>query len=237
VMEEIENDEEASKRYIETRSRDTVWRFGLFADALSRKYKNEFWDGFGYYDDRNGLGNRYIPMNMPDKIERYNSSNLLRLITDSLNQLFSETAKFLIETLSGYNFKWQTFFESVYPIIDEQLRAFSEKDRSVRDYIADINHIHHHRKDHEENREMYRRITELLRNADNLYTTFADQLKQKFNEQLSHNTVAMSDSIIDEIDKCYVNEGWSIPAYEPAESPIIQIEAPEVFIDYKRYAE
>ena len=227
VMPWIEDDEESEKKYIESRGEEVKWRFYAFTDEFAQKYMNKFENDFDYKncDD------------LPSRLICFKDSNLVYTAVETLNGMFSETENLrLFNDSKICNITWPDVFERAVVDIDKQLKNFIKDDSDVRDFINSCNRIHRTRKGHSENIAMYNKIQELIeKHIPAIYSTLPTKLKETFSQMFNVKTAESADSIINEIDRWYMNNNISISKKHCEVDQNSSINVSKKYFNYNNY--
>lgn len=205
----VDNDDEAEHQYIEYRTGEVKWRFNLFVDCLIDKY--------------NTISNSYKYSDPVSKIRSFLSDGIACQIANSLNSLFNE-ANNLFPLVESNALNWHDFFEKSAKDVNKKLSEIKSLEESAQAFLNEgTRRLHEFRTNHDDNKEMVKKIDELLHETNQLYDFFSKSLKNYFENGFSVQSVSLADSIINHIDLWYTNNNRKIPANAKGANELVTV--------------
>ena len=195
-----------NKEKYKERFHQIVRGFDLFLDEFASEYLTDFITEYEREDKS------------IDKIMFFRDKDLYLIVTDNLNEMFSQLYKFFGSDL-------KTWSDSLFNIASGasiQLNKFKLSYKEVCDFISERSRgkgkqprLHFHREDHPQNQEVCEKIEDLFKEMKEVHSCVLEEMKLRFKHGISMKVIAEhGDNIKKAIEDWYKKHYKSLPLIE-----------------------
>jgi hypothetical protein len=126
----IEDDDEADRKYIESRQHESIIRFNQFIDIFTLKYGNKYWQAVAYNK----------ALKLQNQVEWCLNTDITQILIDNLNEyfLYLSTMELFATQKRNNNLPWKYFFDEQALVLFEKIKGFYEIQIKIKNRVTEI---------------------------------------------------------------------------------------------------
>jgi hypothetical protein len=233
----IEDDDEADKKYIESRQHESIIRFNQFIDLFTLKHRDKYCHAVACNK----------ALKLQSQLEWCLNTDITQILIDNLNEYFSHLSTMELFTIQkrNNNLSWKVFFNEQALVLFKKIKEFYEIQMRIKNVVTELSEKTtfcpfgaKKGSENEVNQEKLKTAIKIYNEKsdfNNITADFVVSIKNEFIKTFTvESLVNLQDNMINILAKWYTENGIEIPSIhqEGAEVSMQTIARREAFFSY-----